>query len=507
MLFPRKTNASSNNLFLQPLLIVILLLSAHALRAQNELDALRFSEKPLAVHSRALGMGSAYSAVSEDFGAMQFNPAGLGQIKRFELMLALENYGFSSNASYLGNTQTSSATQTLPSALGLIIPIPTFQGSFVIAFGFQRSNNFTGTQTADAFNATGSILNSFSNLNPIFDSNFNLQIEDYGGLAWSTYLFDLVGGRYVNEGTSNRVQQNSKINETGGTNLYNAGFSLEIAPALFVGLTLNYYNGNYTFNRTYNETDNTNAVWGFQSLSLVDNFTTQISGWGVKGGFLYRLDENLRFSFTVESPYLYSLSDRFSSELQSNYDFRRVPVFRNGVLFDSTNSSQDRFEGSFDYTLRTPFVFGLGFSYEESWMTLAADLRYTNHKELSYSQDNSPLDDINTVIQNQLSASYGLAIGLEIRPSEIPFRFRGGYGFDTSPFQFKLSNPNQNSDFGDARQRFSLGAGIILRKTLTLDFAYVYQWQTVENRFYSGSPIISDKVTQSFLSLTASFRF
>ena len=37
------------------------------------------------VSARAIGMGSAYTALSEDPSALYWNPAGLAQIKKFEL--------------------------------------------------------------------------------------------------------------------------------------------------------------------------------------------------------------------------------------------------------------------------------------------------------------------------------------------------------------------------------------------------------------------------------------
>ena len=51
------------------------------LLSQNSSDALRLSEPGILSNARALSMGNSYLAVSNDFMATRFNPAGLGRIK------------------------------------------------------------------------------------------------------------------------------------------------------------------------------------------------------------------------------------------------------------------------------------------------------------------------------------------------------------------------------------------------------------------------------------------
>ena len=53
--------------------------------AQFPEDALRLSMSGYNVGARALGMGSAYTSLANDFTSIFWNPAGLAQVRQFEV--------------------------------------------------------------------------------------------------------------------------------------------------------------------------------------------------------------------------------------------------------------------------------------------------------------------------------------------------------------------------------------------------------------------------------------
>lgn len=53
--------------------------------AQNYNDALRLGFPGLGSNARALGMGNAFNALSDDASAAYFNPAGFGLIKKIRV--------------------------------------------------------------------------------------------------------------------------------------------------------------------------------------------------------------------------------------------------------------------------------------------------------------------------------------------------------------------------------------------------------------------------------------
>jgi hypothetical protein len=77
-------------------LIIILLITGIAfpniLFSQSEEDARRLSYLGMGFGARALGLGTAYTGVANDYSAVYWNPAGLGQIGRNEVSLGLSHY-------------------------------------------------------------------------------------------------------------------------------------------------------------------------------------------------------------------------------------------------------------------------------------------------------------------------------------------------------------------------------------------------------------------------------
>jgi len=121
--------------------------------AQNAGDALRLSEPGLGFNARAMGMGNAYSALSDDFSAVYFNPAGLGLVKRLEFAGGINYSKFNNDVTFFGNKLGSSNSETKLDQLSFVFPFPTLRGSFVLALGYNRDKNFNGINTFKGFNS------------------------------------------------------------------------------------------------------------------------------------------------------------------------------------------------------------------------------------------------------------------------------------------------------------------------------------------------------------------
>ncbi|MGB5848052.1 MAG: hypothetical protein WBH40_06170, partial [Ignavibacteriaceae bacterium] len=71
------------------IIIITVLSFATFSSAQNYNDALLLSEPGLYSGARALGMGNSFTALSDDYSAVIFNPAGLGLAKKFGLSVTM----------------------------------------------------------------------------------------------------------------------------------------------------------------------------------------------------------------------------------------------------------------------------------------------------------------------------------------------------------------------------------------------------------------------------------
>jgi hypothetical protein len=485
-------------------LLFFSLLFVPTLYAQNEVDALRQAQRGNGIGARALAIGPAYSAISDDYAAVFFNPAGLGQIKRFEATLGFDFFDYSTNALYLNTSNAAAKSGNTLNSIGLVLPFPTYQGSFVVAVGYNRLQNFRAVQNVSAFNPSGSISDWFLSFTPRFDAQQRILLTDVGALAFNHYLMSDRNGQYVDP-LINRGQvfQRSDLLEDGGSNAFSISAAIEVAPALFIGATLNIISSYYTFSRDFSEHDDNHVYPNFISLTLSESFETRTSGANLKAGLLYRPDSHWRLGLTLQIPSQLSLKDEFNTSLQTRYE--RPPEGATRAVFNDALP-----KGALEYQLQTPWIFGASFSFEESFFTLGAEVSYRDWTQLSYSSDAVSFTDINRTIASELKGAFGLALGLELRPSFLPMRLRAGYGLEQSAFQYRLSdNPNEriSTSLADARQTLSFGAGFLFQQTLALDMAYFFSTQPVQGRLYSGSRLVNENVRNGHLVITASFRF
>jgi long-subunit fatty acid transport protein len=481
-------------------LLAVLFVLSDTAHAQNELDAIRFSQQGLGVGARALGMGGAYTGIANDYSAIFYNPAGLGQIKRMEFNLGFDFYQYNSNAAYLNTTQKAMNSRTAIQSLGFVMPFPTYQGSFVIAFGYNRQANFTSAQTINAFNPSQSILDGLAaSSSPRFDSNNNIILRDLAAYAWEQFLLNDSAGLYVNPIRGN-VLQNSELLEDGGKNLFAIAAAIEVAPSLFVGGTLNIVSGNYSYSRTYRESDIQNRYQKFQSLTLEETIETDITGWNLKAALMYVLDDHFRLALAVETPTTLTFNELSTQTLSSR--FKVAPAPNQPLSFSDRLPSNN-----FEYRLRTPFVLSGGVSLEEPNFTISAQATFTDWTQLKYRADGESFADLNRIFKTDFQQTIDYAVGAELRSIFLPLRVRGGYNFQMPPLKFRDVERTQRTGFDDARKTVTLGAGLLLRQTLSIDVAYIRTMQSIFGSLYTGSAQVGETLTLNSIVLTTSFRF
>ncbi|MBM3319007.1 MAG: hypothetical protein FJY75_14265 [Candidatus Eisenbacteria bacterium] len=110
-------------------------------------------------HARALGMGGAYVALSEDAGGLRYNPAGLARVMRPEFSGSFTDISRRMETDFEGVRARATLGRTHLTALGFVYPFPTYRGSMVIAFGYSAPalldrdyvrRNYAGSAPADA---------------------------------------------------------------------------------------------------------------------------------------------------------------------------------------------------------------------------------------------------------------------------------------------------------------------------------------------------------------------
>ncbi len=203
---------------------------------------------------RALGMGSAYIGVAEDYHALNINPGGLAQVQRVEFGASLESRSVTSRNTYLGETHEVPLDKGRIQSLGFAYPFPTYRGSLVVGFAYERVSNLD-----------------------------------------QDYLRQGAGGDIASEYES--------ILEDGSLGAYQAGFAFSASPRLMLGVTGTIYSGSSDRDREF-VYRNTN---GQDRETTTTRTETNISAISGSLGAMVALSPETRLGFVVHLPEQFTL--------------------------------------------------------------------------------------------------------------------------------------------------------------------------------------------------------
>ena len=234
------------------ILFLTAMLCVQHVKAQYVEDALRLSGPTLTIGARSLGLGGAYSAISDDYTASYWNPAGLGQVHLNELSFGLSSLNFSNAASFYGSRESSSSSATNLNNIGLVYAVPATRGSLVFALGYGRSSEFTTSLSFNGFNPNSSIAQAYAPDGGTTD-------DPHGNLVWELYLAnaDSLGPSLYRWDSKimDSVLQSGTVLEGGGQNYYSLSGAIEAAKGVYLGATADFLGGSYTYSRHYYEDD------------------------------------------------------------------------------------------------------------------------------------------------------------------------------------------------------------------------------------------------------------
>jgi long-subunit fatty acid transport protein len=460
-----------------------MILCASSVQAQYTNDALRFSFSNLGTGARAMSMGGAYVGVADDFFATFWNPAGLGQIRRYEFVGGFDNVNINNNATYLNSAQNYSNNVTNLGSIGIALPMETWRGNLTFAIGYNRPQDFTAAVSANGYNERSSVASAM-----YIDPS---SIE--GDMAYKLYLEDTLGNVRIR----GNVNQVAMILEEGRLGSWAFAGAIEAAKDLFFGASLDLYSGTYSYTREIDETDTQNQYRdyqegihsGWQGLNLVSTLDQDISGVGAKLGILYRLHEIARIGLTMKTPSLLSVKESWTDR---------------GTAFFDTGKEKDRVDGKTEYDIVTPFQFSGGVSVALEYLLLSASAELTDWSQMKFenSQDQNTESDSNRKIKDLFRATLNLRGGGEFTVPGTELKLRAGYAI--------LPSPYKGDPASYARQLLTCGAGYTIDNTVTLDATYMRGWYENYEYLYGGNSSgtrIDDKVKSNNVMVTLLYKF
>ncbi len=467
----------------------LMLIMTSAMNAQFLEDALRLDYGMLGSSARALSMGSSFLAVSDDFSASFYNPAGLAQIRKFEIAGGIRHTNFRNDALYLGTITNARGSSTNLDNLGIVIPIPTLQGSLTLAIGYNRVNDFTQISMFEGFNENDSIIPD------LFLSRHEMSY--YLWLSDSTGTTPFMGDLY----------QWGSQEEFGAINNWNISGGIEVVPDFFLGATLNLISGNYRQTFTFEEEDihNTYDTFpnDFEYLFVEDYIDARISGFNALLGGLYNMNGIFKIGATIRTPTRYSIEEEYSTYGLSEFTTPDDEGF---------NWYEDEFDAVIDYDVSTPWQFSAGAAVSLSGVTVSAAADYRDWTQLEFRNAPSSILAINRTIREVLEPATDLRLGAEFALPMFPIAIRGGYIHQPSPYKNAPSELNRNYITG--------GIGIKIQDVIYLDLAiirglwesdlFVYDydvWNENQGAWQAVTRVVNEDIVKNSVIFSFRYRF
>ncbi len=436
---------------------------------QTAWDAIHIFNGETGFGARALSMAGSYTAVANDYSAVYWNPAGLGQIEQSQFYTELSNLTYPNKATYMGNTNLDQRGYTHLRSFGLVSPIPVARGSLVFALGYNRIKDYDQNVLFSGMSAESNGL-SFN----ISDGNGNAQ----------DYPFDT------------NVYRQEDVSSEGGLGQWSLAGAVAVSPRVLLGATLGILTGKETYHFAFYQQDKNNVYSTYPanyfSYSLEQNLQNSISGLNLKLGALWSMTKWMQFGGTITLP--------------SRVNINEVHTSNDNLVFDDNYSDKTSSSGEWSYQVRTPFVFDGGMAIRTPIFTVSTSVRYRDWSQTRFivsgvhMNDQNYLDylDENSVIATQYQPTTEIRAGGEIPLPFIGATLRGGIALIPDPLINKTP-----ADY----KIYSGGVSIKLDPDISLDITgnYSPQKRTTTDSYTPGGT--TESVNKLLLQAGLNFKF
>jgi hypothetical protein len=473
------------------LLIGVLIIFVTRVKAQSADDVLRYSLEYPSYDPVSLVMPGVSNATG--FGAYQENPASMALFDESFLSMGLSSRFLDETGTYLGNSSNFSDNQTGIGDLGLVYKVPTTRGSLVVGGGYSQTTDFNRALSASGRNEQSTITDFYNSTSDdsLFFAAFDAYAVDFAttdsSFAETSSIFRIGFPQFPG------INQDMELTERGKTGEYSIFMATELLENLFVGASIGYYSGSYTYRREFLESDRQNDYnatfidsdgdgnpdTDIDNILSEDRIDAEIQAFSARMGIIYEPIPDFRLAASYEFPSKLFIDEEFNTIITTT--------------FDNTVQFSDEAPGAFSYTITRPQRIKAGVTFEAipklRVSGSAEAIRYTdaeiNFDELTL----NPLEnDINDNVQSAFNDVVNLRGGLEYKTNDT-FTTRIGYAFFPSP----------QDGINSERQFISGGFSAVLTKGLTFDFGLQYSFWDDQNALYSTpdvTEVVQEEVTR-----------
>ena len=482
------------------------------MKAQNFIDAFRYSQNLYMGTGRSSAMGSAFGCMGGDFSSISINPGGLGVYRASEFSFTPGMLYNKANAGYLGSNASDFNNKVNFNNVGYVYTNMTGSSdglvSISFATGYNRLNDFNQNVSVRGENLTSSISDMFMTYANGYTPDYLHSY--YERLAFDTYVIDTVPGTVDQYTTPVELtnKQSYKSSSYGRKGEWVFALGANISNKLYLGASFGYESILYKNTYDYTETNtNPNPAWGFVDMKYHGDLTSSGSGWNCKLGAIFKPVKFLRIGLAVHTPTVYHFTDLYDARMTSNiYDVNGVlqnyeayPTDIDGYRLQAQETS---------YKLKTPLkaILSAGMTIGK-FASASVEAEYVDYKTMRFTSIDYDYEAENTDIADLMKPIVNLRAGGEIKLGSI--YLRAGAGYYPSPF-------NTAVRFQDDMFSGSLGFGY-RTDNFFIDLAYtsyfyqqnkfLYDVEASQAQYYGAPSPAAIHYNNNRLIATFGFRF
>lgn len=483
------------------LLLFIGIICFGQIHAQNEIDALRYSQQNIFGTAKFNSMGGSFGCLGGDFSSLSYNPAGIAFYQNSELSFTPSFSMTEINSSLNGNKFSNNKFGSNISNFGFVASGTNQDEQWKrinLGFGWNQLADYDTRFYTETQNSTSSLAellleqaqgNTIENLNywgsePAFWSDL-IDLEDnFVDTATGWYAFD--NGNYISHVNpiSNKTQS-KKVNSVGDMGEYVFSLGTSFEERVYFGATIGVPNVQYSEISKYTESNFSDTNQSLSSFNYDQELLAYGSGVNLKLGTIVRVGNNTKIGGAIHTPTYLSMEESYSTSITTNWN--------NGDKITENSPI-----GYFTYQITTPWKAIASVStIVNSQFLVNAEIERTDYSFTQFYSDSYQFTDENNIIKDNYSEATNIRLGGEA--NFHPFKLRAGYALYGSPYKNRPEYEMEN---------YSAGAGIDFGGSF-LDVSYSISKNSSEYSMYSPdtetSTILNNE--KHYLFVTLGFRY
>ena len=480
------------------MLATVICFTVLAIKAQNDMDAFRFSQSNWSGTARFMGAGGAFGAVGAEYSALNINPASIGVYKKSEVTFTPVVVSmFSTKSAYNGENSRFLAQNYSINNFGAVFKISNKKSeskwnAVQLALGYNRIHDFNGGFKIEGRSQGSSMIDAF-----VESANGKKYtgLRGVEGFLFDLYIIDTLTGhnnQYYSLMPKGNFEQHKKVTTQGAIDEMNFSVGANYDDKFYIGATMGVPVLNYKESSSYKESDIDDEISGYEYFTVTDNLSVKGTGINLKLGIIYQPVNFFRMGVAFHTPTYYAnLKDRYEVSSTFKDDDRRTSYY----------PGKEKEINYYQYKLRTPMrlVGSVAFIIQKRAF-ISVDYEFANYGGAFMYADDYSFSKENENIQDKYGACHAIRVGAEVLLTDN-FLIRAGYNYTSNAFKSTVENNSV---------AHLVSAGIGFRtKSFFCDFAYNVRFSN-ENYWLYNPLLVSvaeGNVLTHRVAATVGFKF